>query len=329
MTGDKWLPSASLMALKRRAGLLKGIRQYFDDQHVMEVETPMLSSAATVDVFIDSFQLEYKPIGGGTPQTCYLHTSPEFAMKRLLAAGSGDIYSLGRVFRNGEAGGRHNPEFTMLEYYRLGMDQQTLMDDMTALLGAVSEFREVGRVSYGDIFSQYLGINPHTASSCDLLKLVHEHIDSHISDLDRNDCLDLLFSSAVEPHLGKGSPENLAGVYVYDYPASMSALARIHTNKEGYKVAARFELFINGVELANGYHELTDAQEQKARFIEEQEKRRQQGCPVYPYDENMMAALEHGLPDCAGVAIGIDRLLMLMLVKKQIKDVVAFDFHRA
>lgn len=329
MTGDKWLPSASLITLRQRAGLLKGIRQYFDAQAVMEVETPMLSSAATVDVFIDSFQLEYKPIGGGAAQTCYLHTSPEFAMKRLLAAGSGDIYSLGRVFRNGEAGGRHNPEFTMLEYYRIGMDQQSLMDDMTALLGSVSDFSEVKRVSYGAIFSQYLEINPHTALTSDLLKLVHERIDSQIGGLDRNDCLDLLFSSVIEPNLGRNSPEALAGVYVYDYPASMSALARIHTNKEGYKVAARFELFINGVELANGYHELTDAEEQKKRFIEEQEKRKVQGYPVYPYDQNMVAALKHGLPDCAGVAIGIDRLLMLMLGQKNIADVIAFDFHRA
>ena len=334
MTGDAiskncWQPSASLVTLRRRAELLKGIRQYFDDHSVLEVETPMLSGAATVDVFIDSFQVEYKPLGEGYPKDCYLHTSPEFAMKRLLAAGSGDIYSLGRVFRNGEAGGRHNPEFTMLEYYRVGMDQQTLMDDMTALLGSVSAFVEVSRVSYSDIFSQYLGINPHTATLSDLTKLVYRHVDAQLNDLDRNDCLDLLFSTVIEPNLGKGSPETLAGVYVYDYPASMSALARIHKDKEGYKVAARFELFINGVELANGYHELTDATEQKTRFINEQEKRQAQGYPVYPYDQNLIAALEHGLPDCAGVAIGIDRLLMLMLGKKAIADVVSFDFHRA
>ena len=294
MTGDKWCPSASIMTLKQRAELLKGIRQYFDARSVMEVETPMLSKAATVDVFIDSFQVECKPVGGRASQDCYLHTSPEFAMKRLLAAGSGDIYSLGKVFRNGEAGGRHNPEFTMLEYYRVGMDQQALMDDMTSLLGSVSGFSEVERVSYRDVFQQYLGTNPHNAKTEELLKLVHQHIDGHLGGLDRNDCLDLLFSSIIEPNLGRGSEEKLAGVYVYDYPASMSALARIHSNKEGEKVAARFELFINGVELANGYHELVDANEQKARFIEEQVKRKSYGYPVYPYDQNLVKALEHG-----------------------------------
>ena len=329
MTGDNWQPSASLMTLRKRATLLKDIRHYFDVQSVLEVETPMLSCAATVDVFIDSFQVQYQPLGEGQPRDCYLHTSPEFAMKRLLAAGSGDIYSLGRVFRNGEAGGRHNPEFTMLEYYRVGMDQQALMDDMTGLLSSVSEFKEVGRVSYGEIFHQHLGINPHTASLSDLYKLVHQHVDPHLEELDRNDCLDLLFSSAIEPFLGQDASGQLAGVYVYDYPASMSALARIHTNKEGYKVAARFELFINGVELANGYHELTDAGEQKQRFIKEQEKRRDQGYPVYPFDQHLLAALEHGLPDCAGVAIGIDRLLMLMLGKRAIAEVISFDFNRA
>lgn len=329
MTGDKWQPSASLMTLRRRAGLLKDIRLYFDAQSVMEVEPPMLSSAATVDVFIDSFQVEYKPTGGSLQQECYLHTSPEFAMKRLLASGSGDIYALGKVFRNGEAGDRHNPEFTMLEYYRVGMGQQALMDDMTNLLSSVSSFSEVQRVSYRDVFQQYLEINPHDAKTSELLKMVHQHVDAHLGGLDHNDCLDLLFSSVIEPNLGKGSGENLAGVYVYDYPASMSALARVHTNKEGEQVAARFELFINGVELANGYHELTDAGEQKARFLEEQKKRKDQGYPVYPYDQNMVAALKHGLPDCAGVAIGIDRLLMLMQGKKRIADVIAFDFYRA
>ena len=329
MTEDKWQPSASLIALKQRAELLKGIRHYFNSQGVMEVETPMLSSAATVDIFIDSFQVEYKPAGGSAAQVCYLHTSPEFAMKRLLAAGSGDIYSLGRVFRNGEAGGRHNPEFTMLEYYRVGMGQQELMDDTTSLLGSVSNFREVGRISYRKVFLQYLGINPHSATTDELLNIIHQRIDGHLGGLDRSDCLDLLFSSLIEPHLGKDASLELAGIYVYDYPASMSALARVHTNKEGEQVAARFELFINGVELANGYHELKDAREQKVRFIKEQEKRQAQGYPVYPYDQNLVAALEYGFPDCAGVAIGVDRLLMLMLDKANIADVIAFDFYRA
>ena len=160
MTNDLWCPSASMMALKERARLLRKARAYFDAQGVMEVETPILSSCATVDVYIDSFVTEFSPIGHGKSQLCYLHTSPEFAMKRLLAAGSGDIYSLGRVFRNGEAGGRHNPEFTMLEWYRTGMNDRRLMDDVADLLGSVCNFREIGRCSYGELFAQYLGVNP-------------------------------------------------------------------------------------------------------------------------------------------------------------------------
>lgn len=328
MLSDDWKPSASIMALKRRAELLRSVRQYFDRQGVMEVETPMLSASATVDLHIDSFSTEYLPIGSGKTQTCYLHTSPEFPMKRLLAAGSGDIYSLGRVFRNGEAGGRHNPEFTMLEYYRVGYDQFQLMDDVTSLLSSVCDFQEQERVSYGELFQQKLSVNPHTASDAELNQLVARLVDSGLGELDRNDALDLLFSTVIEPELGQ-SEGGLAGVYVYDYPASMSALARLRSNDKGEKVAARFELFINGVEVGNGYHELAEASEQKARFLQEQEKRRELDRISFPYDQNLVAALEKGLPDCAGIAIGIDRLMMLIHGTRNIADVIAFDFFRA
>ncbi|WP_062260477.1 EF-P lysine aminoacylase EpmA [Endozoicomonas arenosclerae] len=329
MSSDNWKPSASISTLKQRADLFGRIRQYFDEQNVMEVDTPMLSASATVDLHIDSFVTTFLPIGGGKEQSCYLHTSPEFPMKRLLAAGSGDIYSLGRVFRNGEAGGRHNPEFTMLEYYRVGMNQHQLMDDMSELLSSVADFKELARVSYGHLFQEYFGINPHLASDEELARLVREKVDSSLDGLERNDCLDLLFSNEIEPGLGKSDSKQLNGVYVYDYPASMAALARLHTNEGGEQVAARFELFINGVELANGYHELTNAQEQHSRFQAEQDKRRELGRPVYPYDQRLVEGLKSGMPDCAGVAMGLDRLLMLMLDKKKIADVIAFDFSRA
>ncbi|WP_252177616.1 EF-P lysine aminoacylase EpmA [Endozoicomonas sp. 4G] len=329
MSSDNWKPSASMSTLQERARLFSRIRHYFDEQQVMEVDTPMLSASATVDLHIDSFVTTFLPIGGGSEKSCYLHTSPEFPMKRLLAAGSGDIYSLGRVFRNGEAGGRHNPEFTMLEYYRLGMDQHQLMDDMTLLLSSVAAFKEMGRVSYGDVFQKKLGLNPHTASDEVLSALVKKHVDKGLSGLERNDCLDALFSKMIEPELGVSEGGALNGVYVYDYPASMAALARLHSNSQGDQVAARFELFINGVELANGYHELTHGEEQQARFKAEQTKRKEQGRPVYPYDHNLVEGLRSGMPDCAGVAMGLDRLLMLMLNKKQIADVIAFDFFRA
>ena len=329
MATDDWKPSASMMALRERAGLLKAVRHYFDSNGVMEVETPMLSSAATVDVYINSFSTEYKPIGGDSLKTLYLHTSPEFPMKRLLAAGSGDIYSLGRVFRNGEAGGRHNPEFTMLEWYRVGMDQQRLMDDVSALLSSICNFSEVRRCSYGEIFQEKLNVNPYTIPDEELDQLVQQRIDPGLTGLDRNDCLDLLFSKFIEPELGAQKDSKLEGVFIYDYPASMSALARLSTNAKGEKVSSRFELFINGTELANGYHELLDGEEQQKRFESEQDKRSERGFDRYPYDQRMVNSLKHGMPDCAGVALGIDRLLMLVLGADTIAEVIAFDFSRA
>ncbi len=329
MINEQWRPSASMMALRERAQLLRKARAYLDAQGVMEVETPMLSKSATVDVYIDSFATEFSPIGHGTSQLCYLHTSPEFPMKRLLSAGSGDIYSLGRVFRNGEAGGRHNPEFTMLEWYRIGMDDRRLMDDVAGLLSSVSNFKEVRRCSYGELFEEYLGLNPYIASDESLSQLVRDKIDIKLQGLERSDCLDLLFSKFVEPNLGSSNPKVLEGYFVYDYPVTMSALARLSTNSDGHPVASRFELFVNGVELANGYHELLDAEEQKKRFEEEQRMRQERGYDLYPYDKNMVSALAHGMPDCAGVAMGIDRLLMLMLGTGNIADVLAFDFSRA
>ena len=329
MALDDWKPSASMMALRERASLLKAVRRHFDGNGVMEVETPMLSSAATVDVYINSFSTEYEPIGGDSLKTLYLHTSPEFPMKRLLAAGSGDIYSLGRVFRNGEAGGRHNPEFTMLEWYRVGMDQQRLMDDVSALLSSICSFSEIRRCSYGDIFQEKLNINPYTISDQELDQMIQQRVDPGLGGLDRNDCLDLLFSKFIEPDLGAKKGSRLEGVFIYDYPASMSALARLNTNAKGEKVSSRFELFINGTELANGYHELLDGEEQQKRFEAEQDKRSDRGFDRYPYDQRMVNALKHGMPDCAGVALGIDRLLMLILGVDTIAEVIAFDSSRA
>ncbi|MCL6269629.1 EF-P lysine aminoacylase EpmA [Sansalvadorimonas sp. 2012CJ34-2] len=325
-----WQPSASFERLRQRSELLRGIRNYFHAEDVMEVETPMLSRSATVDPHIDSFQASFCPLGTDIQETLYLHTSPEFPMKRLLAAGCEDIYYLGRVFRNGEAGGRHNPEFTMLEWYRLGIDHHQLMDDVTGLIRSVTPFKEAGRYSYKKLFVEKLGVDPHEASDQELEALTQEHVDSSLAGLARNDYLDLLFSNCIEPSLGGRTAEGLEGVYVYDYPASMSALSRIQENSEGQKVSARFELFINGVELANGYHELADGQEQQQRFENDQAERKELGKPVYPYDDNLVAGLKEGsFPDCAGVAMGIDRLHMLMAQTQSIKEVIPFDFFRA
>ena len=325
-----WWPSASLEQVRQRAELLRGIRDYFYREQVMEVETPMLSRYATVDPHIDSFQASFCPLGTDIKETLYLHTSPEFPMKRLLAAGCSDIYSLGRVFRNGEAGGRHNPEFTMLEWYRLGIDHHQLMDDVTGLISAVMPFKESGRYSYKQLFEQTLGVDPHKASDGELEQLTHDKVDRSLTGLSRNDYLDLLFSTCIEPTLGRCTEVGLEGVYVYDYPASMSALSRIQKNAEGQDVAARFELFVNGVELANGYHELAEGVEQQKRFENDQAEREKLGKPVYPYDAHLVDALSQGdFPDCAGVAMGIDRLHMLMAETQSIGDVIPFEFSRA
>ncbi|WP_281647688.1 EF-P lysine aminoacylase EpmA [Parendozoicomonas sp. Alg238-R29] len=329
MNKSQWQPTASHENILQRGEILRDIREYFYQQHVMEVETPMLSRHATVDPHIDSFQATFCPLGTDTRETLFLHTSPEFPMKRLLAAGSGDIYFMGRVFRNGEAGGRHNPEFTMLEWYRLGIDHHQLMDDVTRVISAVTSFNEIGRFTYKELLEKALGIDPHTATNEELMALTQKHVDKGLSGLSRNDYLDLLFSTCIEPELGSLSEEGMAGVYVYDYPASMSALSRIRTNEQNQKVAARFELFVNGVELANGYHELADGQEQQERFENDHREREQLGKPVYPYDQNLVDALNHGFPDCAGVAMGIDRLHMLIARTKSIKDVIPFDFFHA
>ncbi|WP_426415806.1 EF-P lysine aminoacylase EpmA [Aestuariirhabdus sp. LZHN29] len=328
MTDVTWRPSAAPLELQRRAQLLGSIRRYFEQQCVMEVETPMLSCAAATDLHIDSFGTRFLPAGGGRNQTRYLHTSPEFPMKRLLAAGSGDIYQICRVFRNGEVGGRHNPEFTLLEWYRLGMDQQQLMTDMTAMLASAIGFHELRRVSYRRLFEEHFGLNPHRASDAQLEQLVMDKVDPQLQDLSRNDCLDLLFSQRIEPQLGVAGDGVMAGVYVYDYPASMAALARIET-EDGDTVARRFELFVDGLELANGYHELCDGKEQLRRFERDRAEREALGRREFPHDAHLLAALDAGLPDCAGVAIGLDRVLMLMAGTRDIADVLAFSFDRA
>ncbi len=324
-----WQPSASFEQLAQRGQLLRNIREYFHRTKVLEVETPMLSHHATVDPHIDSFQTSYRPLGTTQQQALYLHTSPEFPMKRLLAAGSGDIYFLGRVFRNGEAGGRHNPEFTMLEWYRLGWNHHQLMDDVTGVIKAVTNFEETGRFTYKELFEKVLGIDPHSADDDSLEALVHQHIDSSLCDLSRNDSLDLLFSACIEPNLGGYEQGVLRGVYVYDFPASMSALSRLQQNSGGQTVAARFELFANGYELANGYHELANGAEQRQRFESDQAMRAALNKSIYPFDAYMVEALNQGFPDCAGVAMGIDRLHMLIAQTKAIRDVIPFDFERA
>jgi len=324
-----WQPTSSIETLHTRAELLSKIRSFFEQKQVLEVETPILSQSATCDVFIDSFSTsQYK-------KNYYLHTSPEFAMKRLLASGSGDIYQLAKVFRQEESGQRHNPEFTLLEWYRIGFTDQDLINEVIELIKflfstetAINYKTEL--LSYRDCFLQYLAINPHTATVSELKSCAKKyHLDNTLSEQDEKDrWLELLLSCVIEKQLS-GTFEKPQMTFLYDYPASQASLARIEENQYAEKVAKRFELYLGGMELANGFYELDNAVEQLKRFENDNQHRIALGKQSMPIDQHLIAALEQGLPSCAGVALGIDRLLMLMLGKTHIDEVLSFSFNRA
>ena len=313
--------SAAIEAIRLRARLYDLIRRFFAERGVLEVETPVMSAAANTDPNIESFRTRFSGHVDAGARDRWLRTSSEFAQKRLLAAGVGDCYELGRVFRNGEAGRRHNPEFTMLEWYRLGWDHRRLIDETVALvrlaLGIGGSAAEVRTITYRDLFVDATGVDPLTANDQELRGALH---DVRVGDegLDRDDRLDLLLTHRIQPAFPAGRI-----TVVYDYPASQCALARIRPGDPA--IAERFELYVGQHELANGYHELTDAAEQRARFERDNARRRARGLIELPLDESLLQAL-NGLPDCAGVALGIERLLMAMTGSQDIRDVIAFPF---
>ena len=322
---NDWRPTARTEALRLRAKLNAAIRAFFAERDVLEVETPVLSVAGNTDPNIASFSLEFSGRTDHASRTRWLRTSPEFAMKRLLGAGLGDCYELGRVFRDGEAGGRHNPEFTMLEWYRIGWDHQRLIGETAGLIDAalalVGRRATLRRLAWRDLYRDRIGIDPHVASIEQLQHALGEvRIDP--SGLTRDDWLDLLLTHRLQP--GFVDDQLLA---VHDYPASQAALARMRDGDP--PVAERFEMYLGPLELANGYHELTDAAEQRARFQRDNAVRERRAVLQPPIDERLLAALDHGLPPCAGVALGIDRLLMAMIGAPGIADVLAFPFDRA
>jgi lysyl-tRNA synthetase class 2 len=330
--GD-WRPTASLDNLRRRAELVAAVRRFFAERGVLEVETPVLGAAAATDLHLAS--LSTTLAAGGGARTLWLQTSPELHMKRLLSAGSGPIWQLGKAFRDGEAGRRHNPEFTMLEWYRPGWDHHRLMDEVDALLRATLPHLLGGaaaeRLTYREAFERHAGVEPFTADGGTLRRRARElgvagAGDAATAAWSRQDWLHLLFATVVEPHLGRdGRPS-----FVLDFPAAEAALARVRQDApDAPPVAERFEAFVAGVELANGYHELADPAEQARRFAADLEARRAQGLPAVPADARLLAALVHGLPDCAGVALGFDRLAMLALGVESIDEVLSFPVDRA
>lgn len=320
-----WTPTATRDALRLRAAFNRLAREFFHARGVLEVETPVLSRAGNTEPNIASFALEFSGRTDGAPRTRWLRTSPEFALKRLLAAGIGDCYELGRVFRDGEAGGRHNPEFTMLEWYRLGWDHLRLLDETVALvreaLALVGRSAALQVTTFRDLYRDRLGLDP-LQDEVEMLRNALGDVALDPEGLTRDDWLDLLMTHRLQPAFDADTL-----LAVHDWPASQAALARVRAGDP--PVAERFELYLGPLELANGYHELTDAGEQRARFERDGRVRAARGLPAVPLDAALVEALAHGLPACAGVALGVDRLLMALLGTARIADVLAFDFARA
>ena len=317
----RWRASTTLLAIQQRGQLLRLTRDFFYQRQVLEVATPVLGGSGVSDVHLQNM------VVAGENSRYFLQTSPEYAMKRLLASGSGAIYQLGPVFRGLENGPRHNIEFTMLEWYRPGLSLTTLMDELVDLLmiGATlfgTDLPPVRRVTYASLFEQQFDIDPHSADLPRLRQLAADRrvATEHISELDdeatRNDYLDVLFSACIEPKLQ-------APTLVFDFPASQAALARLHQNDVQQLVAERAELYWRGCELANGYAELTDGVELRARMVRNNVLRQRRHLPEVGLDEKLLAAMPE-LPACAGVAVGFDRLLMLLTGQTQIDQVISF-----
>jgi len=319
MTYPDWQARTDRNMLEARASLLGQIREFFAERQVLEVDTPILSAAAGTEPNLAPFCIQ--PQGKGDAPL-FLQTSPEFAMKRLLASGSGAIYQLAKSFRHHEAGSQHNPEFTMLEWYRPDFTLAELMDEVEALVSAVLALEKTERISYAELFQRHLQLDPFTATLDTLQQVAGEHIDIVMESSNPDHWLDLLFSHCIQPQLQ-------APVFIMNYPVSQAALAKVEKDEHGRLVARRFELVVAGLELANGYDELTDAAEQKRRFDGDLALRKFEGKPRHPVDLNLLAALEHTLPECSGVALGVDRLLMLKTASKDIREVISFPIDIA
>jgi lysyl-tRNA synthetase class 2 len=327
MSEIHWQPTCGFEQLRLRAQLLAFIRQFFAQRNVLEVETPLLCHTTGTDPLLDFFTADYRFLP--QPQKMFLQTSPEFAMKRLLAAGSGSIYQICKAFRNGESGRFHNPEFTMLEWYRVNFQLPEFMDEVAELISTILAPRfpekRVEKTSYSDLFLQVTGLNPLIFSFADYQAYAQRQGFPEAAELCGEDpvlWLDFIFSHEIQPKLGQ---QNVC--LVYGYPALLSSLARI--NRENPAVTDRFEIFVQGIELGNGFFELADSHEQEQRFEQEQAERKSKGLPEVKKDCYLLAALNAGLPDCSGVAVGLDRLLMLLDQSQTIDDILTFPIARA
>jgi len=323
VTPETWRPSARPEVLRSRAQMLGRIRRFFDEAGAMEVETPAASRAATTDPVLQSLSTRWSGMDAGT-RYLYLHTSPELPMKRLLASGSGPIFQICKVFRDGERGRLHHPEFSLLEWYRPGLGYRELMVEVADLVRYALNRPDMPleSLSYRELFRSRLGLDPLCVDTPTLGRVGEEISGVRDLDLDRDGWLDLLLTHRIEQDLGRGRM-----TFVYDYPPSQAALARVRGDSD--PVAERFELYLEGMELANGFQELTDAAEQRRRFEGDLDRRAAAGLDRPPLDEAFLAALEEGMPETAGVALGLDRLLMVATGSLHIDEVLAFPVERA
>ncbi|HUN27010.1 MAG TPA: EF-P lysine aminoacylase EpmA [Steroidobacteraceae bacterium] len=326
--GADWAPSASRATLERRAALLERARGFFRERGVLEVDTPVVVNAAVTDVHVHSARVELP----GSPRALYLHTSPEYAMKRLLAAGSGDIFQICHVARGFEVSRLHNPEFTLIEWYRVGFSLDALMSEVELLVHALlpppPSGRSAERLTYRDAFARALGVDALGAPTSELVRLAQasgyrsaQPVSGASAAPERDELLELLMALRVGPELGRGGL-----TFVHRYPVSQAALARV--DPADPRVALRFELYCEGIELANGFAELADPREQRERFERERRERRRRGLPDVEPDERLLAALG-ALPECAGVAVGFDRVAMLASGASRIAEVLPFPTERA
>ncbi len=318
-------PTASWDNLRLRAELLRRLREFFARHDFLEVETPILSADTVVDRHLDPFHVEVPRGPGGPPLRLWLQTSPEFAMKRLLAAGGKAIYQVTRAFRLGEQGPLHNPEFTMVEWYRVGDGMDQGMQLTSDLCDELLQRGPAQRLSFAEAFKRHVGIDPHTADTKELVSAAERccvAVPASLSGEDRDGWLDLLLAERVGPQLGHKRP-----VLLYDYPAGQAALAKVRPDDP--PVAERFELYVAGIELANGYHELLDPAELRRRSAAANAQRRADGKSALPEQSRLLAAMQSGLPASAGVSLGFDRLVMLAAGAKDVSEVMAFPYDRA
>jgi len=319
-------PSMSYPIAQRRAKILQQIRHFFLQRNVLEVETPVLSSGTVTDVYLEAFESKYYySTQSNKPVIKYLQTSPEFALKRLLASGYGDIYQVCKAFRHEASGRYHNAEFSLLEWYRIGFDHFQLMEEVAALIKLILDCDDVEKISYQQLFINHVSVDPLTASYQDLCNVLikHDKFSDWIADEnDRDVVLQVILSEIIEPKIGHKIP-----CFIYHFPASQASLAQLSTADN--RVAERFECYFRGIELVNGFHELTDASEQLSRFKQDNQLRIKKGLSEKPIDEYFIAALEAGIPDCSGVALGIDRLVMLACDCDHIEKVLTFSSEKA